>query len=246
MDNSLKIFDYNGEKIRTVIQNGEPWFVAKDVCDVLGLGQVSRALQGLKNDGRLLKVTHPQNPNKLIEVNVVNEPGLYKLIFKSRKPEAEKFQNWVFHDVLPDIHKYGMYLSEGMMEQLINNPVVFEQVAAGYINSKYTPSDKTGLMVLGYSVHLSRTLFVVKEAANTLRQFGLQIGEYKLWRMLREDGFACRHKGRRFNVPTQKGLDCGILATAYTGQKPLTMMTMAGIRHYAQKLVLRDYPLLAN
>ena len=132
------------------------------------------------------------------------------------------------------------------MEQLINNPVAFEQVATGYINSKYAPSDKTGLMVLGYSVHLGRTLFVVKEAANTLRQFGLQIGEYKLWRMLREDGFACRHKGKRFNVPTQKGLDCGILATAYTGRKPLTMMTMAGIRHYAQKLVLRDYPLLAD
>ena len=238
----------SNKEVRVIEQNGEPWFVAKDVCEILGLTNARKAVSSLADDEKNTVTFSYGNQNKRgnPNFNIINEPGLYRLIFKSNKPEAEQFKHWVFHEVLPDIRRHGMYLSEGMMEQLINNPVAFEQVAAGYINSKYAPSDKTGLMVLGYSVHLGRTLFVVKEAANILRQFGLQIGEYKLWRMLREDGFACRHKGRRFNVPTQKGLDCGFLTTAYTGKNPLTMMTVNAVRYYAQKLVLRDFPLLAS
>ena len=248
MDNSLKIFDYNGEKIRTVEKNSEVWFIAKDICDVLGIKNPTKAVSSLADDEKMtLTESYGQKKRGGARFyNIVNEPGLYRLIFRSNRPEAEQFKHWVFHEVLMDIHKHGMYLSEGMMEQLINNPVAFEQVATGYINSKYAPSDKTGLMVLGYSVHLSRTLFVVKEAANILRQFGLQIGEYKLWRMLREDGFACRHDGRRHNVPTQKGLDEKIVTMAFTGKTPLTMMTINGVRFYAQKLVLRDFPLLAS
>ena len=245
--NEIKIFNYNNNEVRVIEQNGEPWFIAKDVCEALGLEQVSRALRGLKkNDSRLLKVTHPQNPQKKIEVNVVSEPGLYKLIFKSRKPEAEQFQDWVYYKVLPDIRKHGMYISEALMDQLVSNPLVFEQVCTSYIENKLPSLDKTSLMVLGYSVHLGRTLFVVKEAANILRQFGLQIGEYQLWRMLREDGFASRHMGKRWNVATQKGIDEGVVAMAYTGKRPLTMLTISGVRHYAQKLVLRDFPLLAS
>ena len=179
-------------------------------------------------------------------MTVINEAGVYSLIFSSKLPAAKEFKHWVTHKVLPDINKHGMYLSDKLMEQLIDKPVVFREVCANYIESKYPSSDKTSLMVLGYAVHLSQSLFIVKEAANILRQFGLDTGEYKLWQMLREDGFACRHDDRRHNVPTQKGLDEKIVAMAFTGKKPLTMMTIDGVRFYAQKLVQRDFPLLAG
>ena len=131
MSNELQVFSYTEQhKIRTTVIDGEPWFVAKDVCDVLGLEQVSRALQGLEKDSGLLKVPHPQNPYKCLEVNGVNEPGLYKLIFKSRKPEAEAFQEWVFHEVLPSIRKSGMYLTDQAADAYVHNPEEFAKMAA--------------------------------------------------------------------------------------------------------------------
>lgn len=110
MNEIVKI--YNNQPVRIIQQNGEPWFVAKDVCDVLGLSQVSRALQRLEQDERgLLEITHPQNANAKLKVNVVSEPGLYQLITSSKKPEARAFTRWVTHEVLPSIRKTGAYIA---------------------------------------------------------------------------------------------------------------------------------------
>ena len=99
MDNSLKIFDYNGAKVRTVMQDGEPWFVAKDVCDVLGIKNARKAVSSLADDEKMT-VTESYAQTKRGGArfyNVVNEPGLYRLIFRSNKPEAEQFKHWVFN-----------------------------------------------------------------------------------------------------------------------------------------------------
>lgn len=245
MNNSLQVFNYNGAKVRTVENDGQVWFVVKDVAKILEFSNIRETLRiNLDEDEKDVKKL--DTPGGKQNMTVINESGFYTLIMRSNKPEAKPFRRWVTHEVLPDIRKHGMYISEGLMEQLIERPAVFREVCASYIESKYPSSDKTSLMVLGYSVHLSQSLFVVKEAANILRQFGLDIGEYKLWRMLREDGFACRHKDRRFNIATQRGLDEKIVAMAFTGRQPITMMTIDGIRYYARKLVLRDFPLLAG
>lgn len=108
MKELVKVFD--GHDVRTVIIRGEPWFVAKDVCDVLGLEQVSRAVSRLDEDQRgLLKVPHPQSPSSCIEMAAVNESGLYSLIIRSNKPEAKTFRHWVTSEVLPSIRKTGRY-----------------------------------------------------------------------------------------------------------------------------------------
>jgi len=110
MNELQKVFKFQGNQVRTILREGEPWFVAKDVCDILGLEQVPRAMDRLDDDeGGLLKVTHPQTQEKEIEVNAVNEPGLYRLIFNSNKSEAKAFKHWVFHEVLPSIRKTGKY-----------------------------------------------------------------------------------------------------------------------------------------
>lgn len=103
----LSIFNYKQKEVRTVQVDGEPWFVAKDVCDVLELENVSRAVAGLDEDElTLLKV---RAGGQAREVNAVNEPGLYSLIMRSRKPEAKAFKRWITHEVLPTIRKTGSY-----------------------------------------------------------------------------------------------------------------------------------------
>lgn len=96
--------------VRATEIDGEPWFVAKDVCDALGLGNSRQALSRLDDDEKdtvILNDSIPGNPNKA----VVNEPGLYSLIMSSRKPEAKAFKRWVTHEVLPSIHRDGAYVA---------------------------------------------------------------------------------------------------------------------------------------
>lgn len=97
--------------IRAIEKDGEPWFVAADVCRALGLEQVTRAMDRLDDDERgLVKVTHPQSPTKTMNVNAVNEPGLYHLALCSNKPEAKAFKRWITHDIIPAIRKTGGYI----------------------------------------------------------------------------------------------------------------------------------------
>ena len=110
---SLMAFYYDGYQVRKVEIDGAPWFVAKDVCDVLEIQNPTKALENFPEDERNTLTSSegihegPGNPN----VNIINEPGLYRLIFQSRKPEAEKFKRWVFHEVLPSIRKNGFYIA---------------------------------------------------------------------------------------------------------------------------------------
>jgi prophage antirepressor-like protein len=111
MSNELQIFSYESHEIRTVLIDGEAWFVAKDVCDILELSNPTEALKSLDDDERSsLRITEGTSPNGgNPNVNVINEPGLYKLTFKSRKPIAKEFTRWVTHKVLPEIRRTGSY-----------------------------------------------------------------------------------------------------------------------------------------
>lgn len=94
-------------EVRTVLREGEPWFVAKDVCDVLGLGNNRQALARLDDDELASLVMTSGGQGR--EMNIVSESGLYSLILTSRKPEAKAFKRWITHDVLPSIRKQGYY-----------------------------------------------------------------------------------------------------------------------------------------
>lgn len=112
--NELKIFE-NQEfgKIRSVMVNNEPYFVAKDVCDILEIKNTTQAIQRLDEDERTMF-----NIGRQGETNIVNEYGLYNLILASRKPEAKAFKKWITHEVIPAIRKTGGYIAgeESMTE----------------------------------------------------------------------------------------------------------------------------------
>ena len=131
--NELKVFDFEGNHVRTVIMDSEAWFIARDVCRILGLDDTSNAVARLDDDDHislgcddpiLNRVEGITKSNLKKPVPIINEPGLYSLIIRSDKPEAKRFRRWVTHDVLPSIRKTGMYATD----ELINNPDLFIEV----------------------------------------------------------------------------------------------------------------------
>ena len=108
MDKSLQVFQFEQRDVRVVMKDGEPWWVAKDVCDIMGLSNTTVALEGLDEDERSKFFLGRQG-----EANVINESGLYTLIMRSNKPEARRFRKWATSVVLPSIRKTGSYSIKG-------------------------------------------------------------------------------------------------------------------------------------
>jgi prophage antirepressor-like protein len=108
-------FEFHGHAVRTVNQDGDTWFVARDVCECLELDNVSMALTRLRDSEKGVKIIDTPGGNQ--KISIVNEPGLYRLIFTSNKPEAQAFQDWVYHDVLPAIRATGGYSTGNLHPQ---------------------------------------------------------------------------------------------------------------------------------
>jgi prophage antirepressor-like protein len=107
----MQTFGYSGEDVRIVIRDGDPWFVAADVCEILDITNTHEAVGRLDNDEKLTATLSWSGQNR--SMWIVSEPGLYSLIDTSRKPEAKKFRRWIFHEVLPSIRKTGGYQVNG-------------------------------------------------------------------------------------------------------------------------------------
>lgn len=121
MNNRLQVFSYEGNEVRTVLRDGEPWWVLKDVCAVLDISNSRDAAVRLDEDekddvGITDAIGRQQN------TTVISESGLYNVILLSRKPEAKKFKRWVTHEVLPSIRETGLYATPEAAEKLLNDP----------------------------------------------------------------------------------------------------------------------------
>ena len=122
--NNLQIFENNefGE-IRIKNNDGEIWFVVADICKILEIGNPSDAARRINNRwADKIEVPHSQSKTKNIKVNAVTEPGLYKLVFRSRKEEAEKFTDWIAEEVLPSIRKTGIYATDETIDKILADP----------------------------------------------------------------------------------------------------------------------------
>lgn len=210
---SVQVFQ-NAEfgEIRVINQNGEPWFVAKDICDSLGLSQVSRAVSSLDNDEKnTLTISKgiKGNPNKV----VISESGFYKLSMKSRKPEAKKFQRWVTHEVLPSIRKHGGYLTPQKIEEVLTDPDTIIQLATTLkeeqARRKALEAENQVMQpkaLFADAVAASHTSILVGELAKLLKQNGVEIGQNRLFRWLRENGYLMK-TGSSYNMPTQRSME---------------------------------------
>lgn len=123
-----KVFEYQGgQKVRTVVIDGEPWFVARDVCEVLGFASSkSNMWNNLRKLPEEMKGNNLVNtPGGTQKMTCINEPGLYKLVMRSDKPEAQAFQNWIASEVLPSIRKHGMYMTPQVAKEAIEDTEAF-------------------------------------------------------------------------------------------------------------------------
>ena len=110
--NDIQVFDFEDNAVRVIDRDGEPWFVAADVCRILDIKNSRDAVADLDDDEKGVANTDTLGGKQ--EMRVINESGLYNLIFRSRKPEAKKFRKWVTAEVLPSIRKTGMYVEDGL------------------------------------------------------------------------------------------------------------------------------------
>lgn len=107
MSSALAVFEFKTHELRTVLIDGDPWFLAADLCAVLGLANPRSSLALIDEDEK--GVHTMDTPGGLQEVVIVNEPGMYSLILRSRKPEAKTFKRWITHEVIPEIRRTGSY-----------------------------------------------------------------------------------------------------------------------------------------
>lgn len=210
--NEIAIFNYEEKEVRTVEKNGEPWFVLKDICKVLDLQNHKQILSRLELDEvGILSIPHPQSYNKTIEVNVINESGLYSVILRSDKPQAKPFRKWVTSEVLPSIRKTGSYATKqeqaNLKEQMLKTREENVKIRKAQLMYKLSqeiniPTYKavlqshitellTGEMLLPLP-RLERMTFSAKEIGNRLgisgakvgrltNQYNLKTDEYGIW-----------------------------------------------------------------
>lgn len=218
MSNEIQRFDFKGSALRTLTDEaGEPWFVAKDVCDILELHNVTEALRPLDDDEKSNFRNSEVAQNGGRAPIIISEPGLYKLIMRSRKPEAKEFQRWVTHEVLPQIRKTGGYIPTTDADDdmtilakavMIGQRTMEEQKRRIAEQSEHIKALEPKARFAD-AVAASDGTCLIGELAKMLRQNGLDIGQDRLFEILRQDGYLGKSGSNR-NVPTQKAMDLGL------------------------------------
>lgn len=211
--NEVIPFTYEDTNVRTVAtEDGTPWFVAKDVCNILGLSNPRTSLALLDEDEKGVHSMDTLGGKQ--ELTTVNEAGLYALILKSRKPEARKFKRWVTHEVLPSIRKRGGYLTPEATEKALTDPDFIIQLATSL---KEERAKRAALeaeneankpkVLFADAVATSHTSILVGQLAKILNNNGMKVGQNRLFKDLRARGYLSRRHGCDWNMPTQKSRD---------------------------------------
>lgn len=197
-----QVFNYKGKQVRTFIIDGEPWWVAKDVCDILELGDTHKAMERLDEDERnTIPVT--DSLGRLQETYVVNEAGLYNLILGSRKQEAKEFKRWITHEVIPQIRKTGIYALEP--KQLLAVAIIEAQKIIEEQDRKIKelqPKAEFFDAVAG-----SKDAIDMNRAAKLIYE-ETRLGRNKLFKLLRDKGILMKN-----NIPYQEYIDKGYFRT---------------------------------
>lgn len=205
--NEIQVFN-NGEfgSVRALLgQNDEPCFVTKDILGILELDRT--ALRKLDDDEKGVDLIHTPGGDQ--EVSTVTEPGFYKLVMRSRKPEAKAFQRWVTHEVLPALRRDGGYMvaRDETPEQTMARAVLLAQQTIDRQRDRIAELEPKALFA--DAVAASDGTCLVGELAKMMRQNGVEIGQRRLFARLREDGYLGK-SGSSTNVPTQRAMEMGL------------------------------------
>ena len=215
MNNELQLFNFESQKLRTLQINGEPFFVGKDLAEILGYQNGSRDInRHVDEEDRTKLMLSDGRQSK--ETIIINESGMYSLILSSKLPNAKKFKRWVTSEVLPAIHKTGVYMTDKKAAQIISDKsgnalADLLQQAANQLKQKDMQMQEMKPNVLfADSVATSHTTILVGELAKILKGNGIDIGANRLFAWMRNQGYLINRKGSDWNMPTQKSMDLGL------------------------------------
>lgn len=196
-------------------EDGEPMFVAKDVCAVLELKNPRSTIALLDEDERGVHIV--DTPGGEQQMTTVTEPGFYKLVMRSRKPEAKAFQRWVTHEVLPALRREGGYMvaradetpEETMARAVLLARATIDRQKSRIAGLEAENEEMRPKALFADAVAASDGTCLVGELAKMLRQNGVEVGQNRLFAMLREDGYLGKG-GQNRNVPTQRSMEMGL------------------------------------
>lgn len=205
-------------QIRTVSINNEPWFVGKDVAEVLGYSNTRDALNRHVDSEDKNTVVNSDGNKGNPNMTIINESGLYSLILSSKLPNAKEFKRWVTSEVLPSIRKNGGYIAgqNNMSDaELMAKAVLVAQKAIKDRDQRIMElsaqaKEMQPKALFADSVAASDTSILIGELAKILRQNGLNIGQKRLFERLRNDGYLIKRDGSDRNMPTQRSMEMGL------------------------------------
>ena len=207
--NEVQLFNFENHEVRSLVINSEPWFVGKDVAEVLGYKNQNDALVKHVDDEDKDTIAIRDSIGRNRNTPIINESGLYSLVLSSKLPSAKKFKRWVTSEVLPALRKTGQYQVKELSGQELMAKALVEAQSVLAAKDKVIEEMKPKV-VFADAVATSHTSILVGELAKILKQNGIEMGQKRLFAWLREQGYLIKRKGTDYNMPTQKAMDLGL------------------------------------
>ncbi len=256
----LDIFTFENSNVRALVIDNEPWFVGKDVADILGYKDLNRAINQHvdREDRKPLSRkdkgdSYPSLWSKKYDFAqkiVINESGVYSLIFGSELPTAKDFKHWVTSEVLPAIRKHGAYMTDEKAFDVVHNASGLAdllQQAADQLKAKDIQINEMKPKALfADAVDKSSKSVLIGDLAKLIKQNGIDIGANRLFNWMRDNHYLISRKGNDYNSPTQKSMELELLTlnehtiTKSDGTILITktpMVTGKGQRYFIDKFV---------
>lgn len=206
----VQLFNFENHEVRSLLVDDEPWFVGKDVAEILSYSNTRKALTDhVDDEDKMDGVTIRDSIGRNQKPVLINESGLYSLVLSSKLPSAKKFKRWVTSEVLPALRKTGQYQVKELSGSELMAKALIEAQSVLAAKDKVIEEMKPKV-VFADAVATSHTSILVGELAKILKQNGIDMGQKRLFAWLREKGYLIKRQGTDYNMPTQKAMELGL------------------------------------
>lgn len=211
MDSNLQLFAFEGSQVRALEIKNEPWFVGKDIAEILGYKKARNAIAQHVDDEDKKEAPIQGTLGGTQSMTIINESGLYSLILSSKMPNAKRFKHWVTSEVLPAIRKHGAYMTDQKAFDVVHNKNgladLLQQAADQLKQKDIQIEEMKPKAMLADAITASETSILVGEMAKILKKNGVNTGQNRFFKWLRENGYLIKRKGTDYNMPTQKSMN---------------------------------------
>ena len=209
--------------VRTIEENGKVIFCGTDIASALGYTNSQKAIKDhCREDGVTFRSVI-DNIGRTQQAKFIDEGNLYRLITHSKLPSAQRFEQWVFDEVLPSINKHGAYITTQKIEEIMNDPDSWIKVLTALKDERaekerlqIKAKEDKPKVVFANAVAVSDGTILIGELAKILKGNGLDIGQNRLFERLRQDGFLIKRRGTDYNAPTQMAMELGLFKVKET------------------------------